>query len=172
MADQQNHIPGKITYLVSVDESDDCRVAMRLAALRARNTGGHVVLLYVFEPAGIQHWAAVSEVMADERRQEAEERLQVLAAEVHNYADIRPVLFVEEGPFAAGSARLDPGFLLRLLRDRSLRLANLGYLGHMWELYAMWTWIPVFLHELLIDRGNSATAASLRRSRFFCTLAQ
>ena len=97
MADQQNHIPGKITYLVSVDESDDCRVAMRLAALRARNTGGQVVLLYVFEPAGIQHWAAVSEVMADERRQEAEERLQVLAAEVHNYADIRPVLFVEEG---------------------------------------------------------------------------
>ena len=97
MADQQNHIPGKIRYLVSVDESDDCRVAMRLAALRARNTGGQVVLLYVIEPAGIQHWAAVSEVMADERRQEAEERLQALAAEVHNYADIRPVLFVEEG---------------------------------------------------------------------------
>ncbi len=71
------------------------------------------------------------------------------------------LLFVEEGPFAAGSARLDPKFLLRFLRDRSLRLANLGYLGHMWELYAMWTWIPVFLHELLIDRGNSATAASL-----------
>jgi sugar phosphate permease len=71
------------------------------------------------------------------------------------------LLFVKEGPFAAGNARLDPGFLLRLLRDRSLQLANLGYLGHMWELYAMWTWIPVFLNELLIDRGNSATAASL-----------
>ena len=71
------------------------------------------------------------------------------------------LLFVKEGPFAAGNARLDPGFLLRFLRDRSLQLANLGYLGHMWELYAMWTWIPVFLHELLIDRGNSATAASL-----------
>ena len=35
--------------------------------------------------------------MADEGRQEAEERLQALAAEVHEYANIRPVLFVEEG---------------------------------------------------------------------------
>ena len=90
MANQQGHVPGKITYLVCVDESDDCRVAMRLAALRARNTGGHVFLLYVVEPASFQHWGSVSEVMA-------EERLDALAEEVHNYAGIRPVLFVQQG---------------------------------------------------------------------------
>mgnify|MGYP001290062335 FL=1 len=97
MTDKPKHIPGHITYLVCVDETDECRVAMRLAALRARYTGGQVVLLYVIKPAMFQHWAAVGERMAEESRLEAEERLQVLASEVNEYAGIMPVLFVKEG---------------------------------------------------------------------------
>ncbi|HSM54875.1 MAG TPA: MFS transporter, partial [Candidatus Sulfomarinibacteraceae bacterium] len=39
--------------------------------------------------------------------------------------------------------------------DRGVRLANLGYLGHMWELYAMWTWVPLFLLSSYRQNGGT-----------------
>jgi MFS family permease len=50
-----------------------------------------------------------------------------------------------DGPFAAPSPPFSWSAAPQLLSDRAVRLANLGYLGHMWELYAMWTWMAAFV---------------------------
>jgi MFS family permease len=55
------------------------------------------------------------------------------------------LLLPSDGPYAAPSPPFTWSAAPRLLRDRAIALANLGYLGHMWELYAMWTWIAAFI---------------------------
>ncbi|WP_121061424.1 MFS transporter [Chachezhania antarctica] len=62
-------------------------------------------------------------------------------------AGLSGVLFavaVREGPHGFGTARFDPRQALAVLRSRPVFLANLGYFGHMWELYGMWAWILAF----------------------------
>jgi MFS family permease len=67
-----------------------------------------------------------------------------------------------EGPFGFPRAVFDPRQIGRLVHDRPVRLASLGYFGHMWELYAMWAWFAAFAADTLARHDvDSSSAASL-----------
>ncbi len=69
------------------------------------------------------------------------------------------VIMVGDGPYVPSTAPFDPGAVARVFSDRNTRLATIGYLGHMWELYAVWTWIAAYAAASL-GVANMATPTS------------
>ena len=70
------------------------------------------------------------------------------------------LLVVRDGPYVAATAPFEPKAIVRVLSSRGARLATMGYLGHMWELYAMWTWVAVFATASFAASGISDPAGA------------
>ena len=70
--------------------------------------------------------------------------LMLIASVSSLLAGLICLVFVKDGPHQTGGARFDWRYIGRAWADRGVRLANFGYLGHQWELYAVWTWISLF----------------------------
>ncbi|WP_327673943.1 MULTISPECIES: MFS transporter [unclassified Streptomyces] len=72
------------------------------------------------------------------------------------------------GPYPFPRRRVTVGGALRSLRNRDVVLADLGYVGHMWELYAMWGTVASLLASVPVVEGSGRTDALASTIAFVC----
>lgn len=129
-------------FLVILDDTPEMLNAMRFAALRAKKTGGAVVMLAVISPDEFQHFMGVADVMRAEAHEKIEAHFQVFKDRMEKREGITPSLVVREGDkvdavieqlksdpeigivvIGAGTEKGGPGLLVSALTGR--RLADL-----------------------------------------------
>ena len=84
-------------FLVIVDESTELHVAIRFAAKRAQSTKGGVILLNVIEQFDPQQWQSIEDIILQEAREKAQEKLQKWSKVINDLTGGVPELMVKEG---------------------------------------------------------------------------
>ncbi len=94
----------------------------------------------------------------------ADWRVVIAAMAVASLAAALAAPLVGLGPHHARSPKFDPAAIALMWTDRRIRAATGGYLGHMWELYAMWGWIGTVAaagYALQMEAGAATRLAAL-----------
>ncbi len=106
-------------FLVVIDKTPECAVALRFAARRAQHTGGRVTLMCAASLPDFQQWRGVEEIMRDEAHAEAEALLHEAAKTVNELAGILPELVIPYGLVTECLAQL-------LKADKDISILVLG----------------------------------------------
>ncbi len=93
-------------FLVVIDKTPECQVALRFATRRAQHTGGRVTLMCAAIPGEFQQWRGVEEIMRDEAHAEAESLLHAAAKTVNDLSGILPELVIPYGSVTECLAKL------------------------------------------------------------------
>ena len=87
----------KRKFLVIIDNTPECLLALSYATRRAAHTNGAVVLLFVIEPEGPQSFLGVEEIMRAEAMDQAQATLAKFAAKARDVANLDPEMVIREG---------------------------------------------------------------------------
>ena len=125
-------------FMAVIDDTPECGRAVHYAGMRAKNSNGGLVLLYVIADADFQQWLGVEGIMRAEAREEAEAVVAKIAQIVRETIGIEPEIVIREGSaaeqintvieedrdvailvLAAGSAKEGPGPLVSSVAGRA-----------------------------------------------------
>lgn len=77
------------------------------------------------------------------------ETLVIFVSSIASFGGFLMLLFVPDGPFRKKSNKMDIKGTLKLFKSNKFLAAGLGYFGHMWELYAFWTFVPFLIKSYI-----------------------